>query len=88
MFSGLACVLAPARRFTASACACHLEGAKSPLRVHSLLSTHTTVASRLMLVCDKTGPQRNDFDELVELLTMDCANMATAGSTLFYHTNL
>mmetsp|Transcript_635 Transcript_635/g.1565 ORF Transcript_635/g.1565 Transcript_635/m.1565 type:complete len:213 (+) Transcript_635:1055-1693(+) len=53
VFSGLACVRAPASRLTASAWLWKRLGGKSPLRVHSLLSITTIVASivtRLALV--------------------------------------
>jgi len=45
VFSGLLCVFAPLMSDTASVCATSRVGVKSPLRVNSLLSTQTIVAS-------------------------------------------
>lgn len=48
VFSGFACSLIVANRLAASCCASRRDGGKSPLRIHSELSTHTMVDSSTM----------------------------------------
>lgn len=48
VFSGFDCSLIVARRLAASCWASRRDGGKSPLRIHSELSTHTMVDSNTM----------------------------------------